>query len=181
MNARRILVVDDEAQIRKFLRIALEAHGIGVSEAATGADAIAKCAIEQPDLVILDLGLPDEDGKTVVGRIREWSAVPILVLSVRQAENEKVAALDAGAMITSSSRSACRTSRACPGAPANRRRSCRTAEATVGDLTVDFARHEVRLAGETIKLTRREFDAGHARPPRRPHRHPWPAAPRNLG
>ena len=159
MNAGRILVIDDEAQIRKFLRIALEAHGMGVSEAATGADAIAKCAIEQPDLVILDLGLPDEDGTTVVGRIREWSAVPILVLSVRQAEMDKVAALDAGANdyvvkpfgmaeLLARVRALLRTA----GAPAV------TAEATVGDLTVDFARHEVRLAGETIKLTRREFE-----------------------
>ena len=93
----RILIVDDEAQIRKFLWISLEAHGYGVIEAVRGADGVAKCATGQPDLVVLDLGLPDEDGKEVVRRIREGSAVPILVLSVRQSEAEKVAALDDGA------------------------------------------------------------------------------------
>ncbi|HMN86797.1 MAG TPA: response regulator, partial [Bauldia sp.] len=97
MSARRILVVDDEAQIRRFLRIALEAHGFAVVEAAAGAEGVATAATAAPDLVILDLGLPDIDGKEVVARLREWSEVPVLVLSVRQSEAEKVAALDAGA------------------------------------------------------------------------------------
>ena len=97
MSGPTILVVDDEAQIRKFLRIALEAHGFEVREAATGRQGVAHAATDTPDLVILDLGLPDLDGKEVIRRIREWSGVPILILSVRQAEAEKVAALDAGA------------------------------------------------------------------------------------
>ncbi|HET7714637.1 MAG TPA: response regulator, partial [Bauldia sp.] len=97
MIGPKILVVDDEAQIRKFLRIALEANGFNVVEAARGSEGIARCATETPDLVILDLGLPDHDGKAVVSRIRQWSEVPILVLSVRHAENEKVEALDTGA------------------------------------------------------------------------------------
>jgi two-component system, OmpR family, KDP operon response regulator KdpE len=155
---RRILVVDDEAQIRKFLRIALEAHGLRVSEAASGAEGIAKCAAEQPELVILDLGLPDQDGKSVISRIREWSEVPILVLSVRQAELEKVAALDAGAndfvvkpfgMAELLARVRALMRSAGGEAPAR---------VTVGDLAVDFARHEVRLFGEPVRLTRREFD-----------------------
>ena len=93
----KILVIDDEPQIRKFLRISLAAHGYQVVEAANGVEGINKCATEQPDLVIADLGLPDLDGKTVISRIREWSEVPIVVLSVRADEDEKVRALDLGA------------------------------------------------------------------------------------
>jgi CheY-like chemotaxis protein len=93
----RMLVVDDESQIRRFLRVALEAHAYEVVEAATGLEAIQKAATEEPDLIVLDLGLPDMDGKDVIARVREWSQTPILVLSVRQEEAEKVEALDAGA------------------------------------------------------------------------------------
>lgn len=92
-----ILVVDDEAQIRKFLRISLEAHGYRVREARLGEDGLQNCAEFNPDLVILDLGLPDMEGHTFIERLREWSQVLILVLSVRESETEKVAALDAGA------------------------------------------------------------------------------------
>jgi two-component system KDP operon response regulator KdpE len=157
----RILVVDDEAQIRRFLRIALEASGFEVVEAPQGADAVARCATTSPALVILDLGLPDMDGKEVVRRIREWSGVPILVLSVRQSETEKVAALDVGANdyvvkpfgiaeLLARVRALLR-GRAQPGAAA-------PAEIVIGDLTIDLARHEVRLAGELVKLTRKEFE-----------------------
>jgi two-component system KDP operon response regulator KdpE len=162
VTARRILVVDDEAQIRRFLRIALEAHGFAVVEAATGTEGVAKCATEAPDLVILDLGLPDIDGKQVVVRIREWSAVPILVLSVRQSEAEKVATLDAGANdyvvkpfgiaeFLARVRALLRHT----GGEAGAREP---ATISVGDLVVDLARHEVTLAGEPVKLTRKEFE-----------------------
>lgn len=93
----KILIVDDEPQIRRLLRIALESQSYRVVEAATGQAAIELAALEAPDLVILDLGLPDIDGKTVVTRLREWSQTPVLILSVRDGEGEKVAALDAGA------------------------------------------------------------------------------------
>jgi len=92
-----ILVVEDEAQIRKFLRISLEAHGYAVHESRLGEEGLEQCAALQPQLVILDLGLPDMDGQKFIQRLREWSAVPIIVLSVRAAEAEKVQALDAGA------------------------------------------------------------------------------------
>lgn len=92
-----ILVVEDEAQIRKFLRISLEAHGYKVSEARLGEDGLEICAELNPDLVILDLGLPDIDGRTFIERLREWSEALILVLSVRESETEKVQALDCGA------------------------------------------------------------------------------------
>lgn len=158
----RILVVDDELQIRRFLRIALEAHGFAVVEAGSGREAISFAATESPDLVILDLGLPDMDGKAVVSRIREWSAVPILVLSVRQAEGEKVAALDAGAddyvvkpfgiaELLARLRALRRSRRAATG-PAE------PSEVTVGDLHIDLARREVQVAGRPVHLTRKEFE-----------------------
>jgi len=97
MANETILVVEDEAQIRKFLRISLEAHHYTVHETRLGAEGLALCASVQPDLVILDLGLPDLDGQQFILRLREWSNVPIIVLSVRADETQKVAALDAGA------------------------------------------------------------------------------------
>jgi len=96
-NQTTVLVVDDEAQIRKFLRISLSAQGYKVIEAGNGAEGLAQVALQRPDLVVLDLGLPDMDGQDVLGQLREWSQVPVLVLSVRAGEGEKVLALDAGA------------------------------------------------------------------------------------
>jgi two-component system KDP operon response regulator KdpE len=162
-TAERILVVDDEAQIRRFLRISLEAHGFVVIEATRGADAVAKCATEQPDVVILDLGLTDMDGREVIRRIREWSAVPILVLSVRQAETEKVDALDTGAddyvvkpfgiaELLARVRALLRSRRAQAASSGD------TAVLSVGELVVDIARHEVRVGDATVKLTRKEFE-----------------------
>ena len=162
MSGPTILVVDDEAQIRKFLRIALEANGFAVREAATGGQGVARAATDAPNLVILDLGLPDLDGKEVIRRVREWSAVPILILSVRQAEADKVAALDAGANdyvvkpfgiaeLLARVRALLRMGGAHDAKD-------EPATITVGDLTVDLARHEVRLGAEAVKLTRKEFD-----------------------
>jgi two-component system KDP operon response regulator KdpE len=96
-NALRILVVDDEIPIRKYLRVALGAQGYTVLEAATGREALSAVPSQRPDLIILDLGLPDIDGVEVTRRLREWSHAPIIILSVREAEEEKIAALDAGA------------------------------------------------------------------------------------
>ncbi len=93
----RVLVADDEAPIRRFLRAALDAHGYDVSEAATGAEALSAVIAHRPDLLILDLGLPDMDGVEVTRRLREWSAMPIIILSVREHERDKIAALDNGA------------------------------------------------------------------------------------
>jgi len=162
VSGSKILIADDEAQIRKFLRIALEAHGFVVVEAASGSEAIGRCATENPDLVILDLGLPDVDGKEVVVRLREWSSVPVLVLSVRQAENEKVGALDAGANdyvvkpfgvaeLLARIRALLRSQRGSGDADEMSRFEYR-------GLEVDFIRHEVRVAGAPVKLTRKEFD-----------------------
>jgi two-component system, OmpR family, KDP operon response regulator KdpE len=93
----QVLVVDDELQIRRFLRISLEANGYHVHETATGQDAIVKTAQLRPDLVILDMGLPDMDGLDVLKRLREWTKTPVIILSVRDSDRDKVGALDAGA------------------------------------------------------------------------------------
>jgi two-component system KDP operon response regulator KdpE len=96
-QSERILMVEDDAQIRKFLRISLEAHGYEVLEARLGQLGLEMCNREKPGLVILDLGLPDIDGQAFIRTLREWSQVPVIVLSVRSLEEEKVQALDAGA------------------------------------------------------------------------------------
>lgn len=92
-----ILIIDDEIQIRRFLRVSLEASGYHVVEAATGQEGIVQAAMSRPEVVILDLGLPDMSGNEVLTKIREWSSVPVIVLSVQDAEQDKIAALDAGA------------------------------------------------------------------------------------
>ena len=94
---QRVLVVDDENSIRRYLRAALGAQGFEVYEASNGQEAINGVVANHPDIIILDLGLPDFDGIEVTRRLREWSQTPIIILSVREAENDKIAALDAGA------------------------------------------------------------------------------------
>ncbi|AZN72922.1 DNA-binding response regulator [Georhizobium profundi] len=160
MNTGRILLIEDDPGIRKFLRVALEAQGFTLDEEASGKSGIAKAATSQPDLVVLDLGLPDMDGKAVIARIREWSKVPILILSVRQSEDEKVAALDAGANdyvvkpfgIAEMLARVRALLRSAPGGATPETEILRR------DLRIDLARHEVALAGEPVKLTRKEFD-----------------------
>jgi two-component system KDP operon response regulator KdpE len=155
----RILVIDDEPQIRRFLRISLNAYGYEVIEATRGEEGIGKCATASPDLVILDLGLPDLDGQEVIARIREWSKVPIIVLSVRAGEAEKVAALDHGAddyvtkpfgihELLARVRATLRGRRQ-EGEPA--------AVVKVGDLTIDIPRRRVQVADVEIRLSRKEF------------------------
>ncbi len=155
-----VLVIDDEPQIRKFLRISLAAQGYQVSEAATGTEGLAQAALGQPDLVVLDLGLPDRDGQEVLVELREWSAVPVLVLSVRADEREKVRALDAGANdyvtkpfgiqeFLARSRALLRQNSATA--------SQQVAALEVGDLRVDFAYRRVTLAGSEVALTRKEY------------------------
>jgi len=92
-----LLLIEDEQEIRRFLRVSLESHGYRLLEAATGKEGLMHAASQPPDLVILDLGLPDLDGMEIIRRIRQWSQVPIIILSARGREEEKVAALDAGA------------------------------------------------------------------------------------
>lgn len=97
LAAPRILLVDDDPNIRRFVRLALEDEGWQVFEADTARRGLIEAASRQPDALVLDLGLPDADGKTVITELRGWSGLPVLVLSARDQEEEKVAALDAGA------------------------------------------------------------------------------------
>lgn len=154
-----LLVIDDEAQIRKFLRISLSAQGYQVVEAGTGRDGLAQAALTKPDLVVLDLGLPDMDGKDVLAELREWSQVPVLVLSVRASEGEKVLALDGGAndYVTKPfaiqeflARVRVLLRQAGPGEPKAARRAS-------GPLCVDFAYRRVTLDDVEVALTRKEY------------------------
>jgi len=157
----RVLVVDDEAAILRAVGAGLEARGYEVRRAATGQAAIDAVTLESPELVVLDLGLPDIDGVEVCRRIRAWSAVPIIVLSADGAEDRKVGALDAGAddyvtkpfsmpELLARVRVALRHR----SAPAH---ADDDAVFDVGDLHVDLAHHEVTVGGERVELTPKEF------------------------
>jgi len=158
-DAARILVVDDEPQIRKFLRLGLEGNGYRVLEASSGADALREAVAHQPELVVLDLGLPDMEGFDVLRALREWSRAPVLVLSVRSRELEKVRAFDMGAddyvvkpfgmpellaRINAALRR--RAAQAAPG-PLFR----------IGGLEVDLARRIVRVDGAEVRLSPKQY------------------------
>lgn len=157
---RRVLLVDDEAAIVRFLRPALEANDFEIISAGTAAEAIKRVAADSPDIVLLDLGLPDGDGKDVIRRAREWSDVPIIVLSAREREAEKIESLDLGAddyvnkpFNIGELMARMRT--------ALRHRMQRKAEVPVlriGDLEIDAVRHRVARAGSELKLTPKEFE-----------------------
>jgi len=155
----RVLVVDDEPQIRRALRTSLEAHGYEVATAGTGEEGVLAAAETAPELVLLDLGLPDLDGTEVIERVRSFSDVPVIVLSVRDRQADKVAALDAGAddfvtkpfgveELLARLRAALRRTRGEePGA----------AIQDFGDLQIDLSRRLVTLGGERIHLTKTEY------------------------
>jgi two-component system KDP operon response regulator KdpE len=156
----RILVVDDEPQIRRFLRTSLSAHGYQVIQAACGNEAMVLTTTEHPDVIMLDLGLPDIDGLEVVRRIREWSNVPIIVLSARGQESDKIAALDGGAddYVTKPFGMGELLARI---RAALRHRLQAEAEEPVfrtRGLMVDLARRVVTVDGQEVKLTPREYD-----------------------
>ena len=155
----RVLVVDDERAIRRFLNAALTAHGYAVFEAATGEEALAAVTAQRPDLIILDLGLPDIDGVEVIHRLREWCRLPIIILSVREQEEDKIEALDAGAddyltkpfgigELLARMRAAQRRAAQPQSMPTFQ----------VGDLVVDLARRQVIQAGNEVALTPTEYD-----------------------
>jgi two-component system KDP operon response regulator KdpE len=154
---KQILVIDDEIQIRRFLKIALEPHGFNVTEAETGQKGLVAATACRPDLIILDLGLPDIQGMTVLKRLREWYERPIIILSVRNDEESIISALDSGAddyltkpfgigELLARMRLATR-------------KASTAAEPVVsaGDLQVDIASRKVTRAGQELKLTATEF------------------------
>lgn len=160
MSLGRILVIDDEAQIHRFLKPALEAAGYEVERAETAAEGLRLAAGRAPDAVLLDLGLPDMDGQEVLQRLRAFSEVPVLILSAREREAEKIAALDGGAddylekpfgvgELLARLRASLRRRLAQQGAPP---------VFSAGPLTVDLLKHEVRVNGALVVLSRREFD-----------------------
>lgn len=156
----RVLVVDDEVAILRFLKPALEANGYEMSSTATVADAVKRIAAEAPDIVLLDLGLADGDGKDVIRRVREWSDVPVIVLSAREREAEKIESLDLGAddyvnkpfnvgELMARMRTALRH---------RMQRNAETPVLRVGGLEIDAVRHRATRSGVELKLTPKEFE-----------------------
>jgi len=156
-----VLIVDDEPQMRKFVRITLVANGYGVIEAATAAEGAQQAAAHTPDLVLLDLGLPDVDGSEVIRRIREWSPMPIIVISARGKEEAKVVALDQGAddYVTKPFGAAELMARVRVALRhAARVAGVQEAVVQIGDgIRVDLARRVVEVRGEEVHLTPIEF------------------------
>jgi two-component system KDP operon response regulator KdpE len=164
MNMRpvRVLLIEDDSQIRRFLRMTLEGEGIAVLEAESGREGLEEAARQQPDLIILDLGLPDMDGVAVIRQLRSWSAVPVVVLSARSAEAQKVMALDSGAddyltkpfgnlELMARLRVHLRKRLAAPageGAPLFQ----------FGSVSVDLVQRQVSRAGAPVHLTPTEYD-----------------------
>ena len=159
LGNQRVLVVDDEAPIRRYLRAALGAQGLTVYESASGEEAVQAVLSHRPDIIILDLGLPDIDGIEVTRRLREWSQTPIIILSVREAEQDKIAALDAGAddyltkpfgtgELLARMRVALRKQSSAANEPVFQSNG----------LTVDFARRLVTVNENEIQLTPTEYD-----------------------
>lgn len=156
-----ILVIEDEAPIRRFLKMTLNSNGYEYKEAMTGTEGLLKVATDRPDLVILDLGLPDIDGLEVTRQLREWTSVPIIVLSARGQEKDKVDALDAGAddyltkpfgvpELLARTRVALRHASRVQASDAD-------SEFTFGNVRVDFSKRLVYLDGEEAHLTRIEY------------------------
>jgi two-component system KDP operon response regulator KdpE len=154
-----ILVVDDEPQIRRFLRASLDVHGYDVSEAATAAEGLRLATTARPDLVVLDLGLPDRDGFEVLRTIREWSRVPVFVLSVRGRENEKVKAFEMGAddYVTKPFGMAELLARVRSALRRRLREEVPEPVFTVGGLEVDVERRSVRVDGAEVRLSPKQY------------------------
>lgn len=159
---RIVLIVDDEPQIRRLLRVCLERNGYQVVEASSGEEGIDRAIERQPDLVLLDLGLPDMDGLAVLSRIREWSQVPVLIVSVRGREDDKIKALDSGAndyitkpFSTGELLARLRVVQRYAQQPAN------NTLFSSGDLQVDLASRTIKVRGRAVHLTVTEYSLLH--------------------
>jgi two-component system, OmpR family, KDP operon response regulator KdpE len=158
MSGERVLIIDDEEPIRHFLRVALSGQLYEISEAASGKEGLIAARDEKPDVIILDLGLPDIDGVEVTRLIRGWTQIPIIILSVRGSENDKIFALDAGADDYLTKPFSIRE------LLARLRVALRRAERpasetifTIGDLKVDLDKRMVTLGGKEVQLTPHEY------------------------
>jgi two-component system KDP operon response regulator KdpE len=154
-----VLLIDDEAPIVRVLRSTLTAAGYRVASAATGAEALAAMGQNTPDVIVLDLGLPDMDGKEIIVKLREWSDAPIIVLSARHDESERIAALDEGAddYVTKP----CHMGELQARLRAALRGLARRGQQRhfhSGGLAIDFEKRRVTIEGEEVKLARKEFD-----------------------
>ncbi|MFA6172907.1 MAG: response regulator [Kiritimatiellales bacterium] len=158
MSLKIVLIIDDEVQIRRLLKVTLEAEQYRVYEAETGQTGLIELAHRKPDVVLLDLGLPDMDGIDVLRRLREWSKVPVLILSVRQGVEDKVSALDAGAddYLTKPFHSAELTARL---RAIQRHTAAEMAEPVFecASLQIDFSSRTVKRDGQEISLTATEY------------------------
>ena len=159
MTNERVLIVDDEPAIRKFLRVTLTAQAYHTIEASCGQEALVKAAADKPDIVVLDIGLPDINGIEVTRLLREWTQIPIIILSVRGAESDKIAALDAGAddyltkpfgvgELLARLRAALRRAAQTTSQPVF----------TSGNLKVDLARRLITVSGLEVQLTPTEYE-----------------------
>ncbi len=157
----KVLIVDDEPQIRRFLRASLQAHDYQVVEAENGKEGVRACTVQKPDLLILDLGLPDMDGQDVIKLVREWSTIPIIVLSLRSDDSDKIEALDRGANdyvtkpfsmgeLLARMRVALRLGRG-DGSESD-------PVITAGDISIDLVKRLVTVAGTPVRLSRKEYD-----------------------
>jgi two-component system KDP operon response regulator KdpE len=162
MTNLKVLIIDDEEAIRRFLRVTLSSQGYTVLEAASGNDGLANAANERPDVIILDLGLPDLDGVAVTRLLREWTRIPVIILSVRGSEKDKIAALDAGAddyltkpfgvgELLARIRAALRRTVQTTGEPVF----------VTGNLKVDLARRLVTVSEQEVQLTPNEYGLLH--------------------
>lgn len=156
----KVLIVDDEPQIRRFLRASLQAHDYQVIEAENGKEGVRACTVQKPDLLILDLGLPDMDGLDVIKLVREWSTVPIIILSLRADDPDKIEALDRGANdyvtkpfsmgeLLARMRVALRQGQG----------SGETGPViTAGEISIDLSKRLVTVGGTPVRLSRKEYD-----------------------
>ena len=157
----KVLIVDDEPQIRRFLRASLQSHDYTVLEAENGKEAVRVCTVQKPDLLILDLGLPDMDGLDVIKLVREWSTIPIIVLSIRSDDADKIEALDRGANDYVTKPFSMGELLARMRAALRQGRGDSTeggAVIAVGDLTIDLTKRLITRGGTPVKLSRKEYD-----------------------
>jgi two-component system, OmpR family, KDP operon response regulator KdpE len=160
MSSLTVLVIDDESQMRRFLRGSLAPADYKLLEASTGEEGLASAALHRPDVVLLDLGLPDIDGIEVTRRLREWTTIPIIILSARGQDQDKVAALDAGAddYLTKPFSLAELLARIrVAGRRAEERLDKKDSVFTLGDLRIDLVSRVVTLGGDEVRLTPIEY------------------------